>query len=639
MTTLHSGGKFGGKAYETSGGLHGVGVSVVNALSDELVVEVARDRQLRRPALPPRRAAGAAGAGGAAPNRRGTTLSFTPDPEIFGATPRFRPARRCTAWRAARPICSAASRSAGAATRPCCARTGVPGRGAVPFPARARPTSSRRCSTAASWWSTSRSPARRRSSEGGRVEWAIAWPVDEEAYAGWYCNTVPTPAAARTRPACAPPCCAACAPMPSCIGNRRAAAVTADDVDRRRLHPAVAVPAPAAVPGPDQGAAGLAPRRRGWSRGAVRDRFEHVAGQPSGDRRGCCSSIVAARAEERLAPPQGQGGDRRARRATRKLRLPGKLADCSRDARDGTEIFIVEGDCAGGSAKQARDRETQAILPLRGKILNVARATADKLRRQQGARRPRAWRWAAAPASSSATEELRYEQGHHHDRRRRRRRAHRRAADDLLLPRDAQADRARPSLPRPAAALPAAAGGTIAYARDDADRERLLATAFKGKKNVEISRFKGLGEMNPAQLKETTMDPARRQLLQVRSEDLEGKPTAQLVEELMGRRPGAAPRLHPGERQAGDGARRLAGPHRRDERHSTQRLVERFDQSVHLVQGVVVHHRDADHAASVGEAQTLDQPAGVEVAVADARPGRDRRWPRYPPTGAPRRRS
>ena len=222
--------------------------------------------------------------------------------------------------------------------------------------------------------------------------------------------------------------------------------------------------------------------------------------------------------------------------ATRKLRLPGKLADCARDAREGTELFIVEGDSAGGSAKQARNRETQAVLPLRGKILNVASATADKLAGNKeladlvtalGCGSGKHWR----------PDDLRY--------------------DKVVIMTDADVDGAHIAallmtfffreLPKlvesghlylaqpPLYRL--SHGGTIAYARDEADRERLLATTFKGKKNVELGRFKGLGEMNPSQLKETTMDPARRQLLQVRSEDVDGKPTAQLVDELMGRRP------------------------------------------------------------------------------------------------------
>ena len=318
------------------------------------------------------------------------------------------------------------------------------------------------------------------------------------------------------------------------IGFKRAAAVTAEDVHGRRLPAALAVHAPAAVPGPDQGAAGLARGRApGRGRGRATGSSSGWAATPPPPPP--CSSTWRARAEERIARKKAKEEVGR-KTATRKLRLPGKLADCAREARDGTEIFIVEGDSAGGSAKQARNRETQAILPLRGKILNVASATADKLAGNKeladlvtalGCGTGKHWR----------PDDLRY--------------------DKVVIMTDADVDGAHIAallmtfffreLPKlierghlylaqpPLYRL--SHGGTIAYARDEADRERLLATVFKGKKNVEIGRFKGLGEMNPPQLKETTMDPARRQLLQVSSEDVEGKPTAQLVEELMGRRP------------------------------------------------------------------------------------------------------
>jgi topoisomerase-4 subunit B len=246
---------------------------------------------------------------------------------------------------------------------------------------------------------------------------------------------------------------------------------------------------------------------------------------------------VLARAEERIARKRSKDVLRKS--ATRKLRLPGKLADCSVAGREGTEIFLVEGDSAGGSAKQARARETQAILPLRGKILNAASASVDKLRANKeladlvtalGCGHGKAYRG----------DDLRYEKviimtdadvdGAH-------------IAALLMtffyreMPRLIEAGHlflAQPPLYR------LAAGGEIAYARDEADRERLLRERFKGKK-VETSRFKGLGEMAARQLKETTMDPAKRALLRVEIapalENAGVQPAGELVEQLMGRRP------------------------------------------------------------------------------------------------------
>jgi topoisomerase IV subunit B len=532
MTTLHSGGKFGSKAYETSGGLHGVGVSVVNALSVELVVEVARNRQLHVQRYSRGMPQGPLEQVGAAPNRRGTLLSFVPDPEIFGPNPKFRPE---ALHRMAR---SKAYLFRGVEIRWRCdpalldAGLSVPAEESFHFPQGLADflkalLDGRELVVGEPFTGEAALD------QGARVEWAIAWPIDEDPYTGWYCNTVPTPLGGTHEAGLRSALLKGLRTHADRIGFKRAAAVTAEDATG--------------------GACMLLslflrqPQFQGQTKerlvsteatrlveNAVRDRFELWLGSHPATAAAVLEHL-ARRAEERIARRKAKEEIGR-KTATRKLRLPGKLADCSRDARDGTEIFIVEGDSAGGSAKQARNRETQAILPLRGKILNVASATADKLAGNKeladlvtalGCGTGKHWR----------PDDLRY--------------------DKVIVMTDADVDGAHIAallmtfffreLPKlierghlylaqpPLYRL--AAGGTIAYARDEADRERLLKTTFKGKKNVEIGRFKGLGEMNPSQLKETTMDPSRRQLLQVRSEDLEGKPTAQLVEELMGRKP------------------------------------------------------------------------------------------------------
>jgi topoisomerase-4 subunit B len=532
LTTLHSGGKFSGKAYATAGGLHGVGVSVVNALAEELEVEVARNRELFRQRFRRGAPLGPVEKVGAAPNRRGTVVSFTPDRTIFPAEVRFRPA---LLHRMAR---SKAYLFRGVEIRWRCdpalleGAPGVPAEELFHFPkglgdfleallaGRARVVDEPFAGEA-------------ELEGGGRVEWAVAWPADEEAYAGWYCNTVPTPLGGTHEAGLRAALLKGLRAHAERAGLRKAQILTAEDVVG-----GAAVLLSLFVREPQfQGQTKerlVSPEAGRLVEAALKDRFElWLAGHPG--EAGRLADALVARAEERLARRKAKEEVAR-KTATRKLRLPGKLADCAREGRDGTEVFIVEGDSAGGSAKQARDRETQAILPLRGKILNVASATADKLATNKELQ-DLVTALGCGTGARLRLEDLRYER--------------------VIVMTDADVDGAhiaallltfffremRPLVEHGHLYLAQpplyrlAAGGQVAYARDERDRERLLATVFKGRKSVEVGRFKGLGEMNPAQLKETTMDPARRQLLQVRLADLDGLAPGELVERLMGRRP------------------------------------------------------------------------------------------------------
>jgi len=535
MTTLHSGGKFGAKVYQTAGGLHGVGVSVVNALAEELTVEVARNRQVWRQSFVRGEPASDLELIGGTSNRRGTTVRFRPDRQIFGQGLRFRPA---LLHRMAR---SKAYLFRGVEIRWQCdpellvGGEGVPERDVFHFPAGLedflKATLAERACVADLPFVGEADLGDRQ----GRVEWAIAWPLDEEPYVGLYCNTIPTPLGGSHEQALRNALTRALRAYGELTGNRRVAQVTADDL----LGSACALLS-LFTPNPQfQGQTKeklVAPDAGRQIELSLKDHFDHwLSGHAEAGR--ALLGHVLARAEERLARRRAKEVARKT--ATRKLRLPGKLADCTTDGRDGTEVFLVEGDSAGGSAKQARERETQAILPLRGKILNTASASLDKLRANReladlvtalGCGHGKAYRG----------EDLRY--------------------DKVVIMTDADVDGAHIAallmtfffreMPQLIAdghlylAQPPlfrlSAGGEIAYARDEAARDALMAGRFKGRK-VETSRFKGLGEMSARQLRETTMDPKTRVLERVEivpEADGSGlRSTEDLVEQLMGRRP------------------------------------------------------------------------------------------------------
>ena len=540
LTTLHSGGKFSGEAYETSGGLHGVGVSVVNALSDRLDVEVARDQKVWTQSYSRGAPGGPLKQSGTARNRRGTTVSFHPDAQIFGPRAQFRPA---TLYRMAR---SKAYLFRGVEIRWSCDAKllkgdddGTPESATLHFPGGlsdflTTSLGSRRMLTPTAFSGTSKL-----NGGSGKAEWAVAWPVDEDAFFNSYCNTVPTPLGGTHELGFRGALTKGLRAYGELVGNKQAGKISGEDVLGGACVMLSVFIGDPQFQGQTKEKLATAEAQR-LVENAVRDHFDHwLSGAP--DIAKTLLENVIERAELRLKKREQKQTKRQT--ATRRLRLPGKLSDCANTTRDGTELFIVEGDSAGGSAKQARDRKTQAVLPLRGKILNVASATVDKMKANQELS-DLIEALGCGIGDTYMEDDLRYEK--------------------IIIMTDADVDGAHiasllmtfffkemPGLVEGGhlyLALPPlyrlSQGGAIAYARDDAHKDELMATTFSGRGKVEISRFKGLGEMPPAQLKETAMDPKKRTLARVTvpaghndEEIIEAKATSRLVEDLMGRNP------------------------------------------------------------------------------------------------------
>jgi len=514
LSTLHSGGKFSGKNYETAGGLHGVGISVVNALSDAMWVEVARDKQLYKQSYSKGKVLSPLENLGAVNNRRGTKVYFHPDPEIFGEKAQFNPVRLY------RLIRSKAYLFGGVKIKWSCdpallddiedADKKLQADEVFHFPDGLKDFLSSaldgvNCVTQSPFAGKTDLPDGE-----GRVEFALSWPLRHDGFNHSYCNTIPTPQGGTHEQGLRSAILKGLKAYGDMIGNKKASMITADDVFHESAVVLSVFIRDPQFQGQTKDKLATAAVSR-WVDTAVKDYFDHWLTADPGASKLLLEHVID-KAEERVRRRQEKQTQRKS--ATRKLRLPGKLSDCSRNNADDTELFLVEGDSAGGSAKQARNRETQAVLPLRGKILNVFSASKDKIRANQEIQ-DLIQAIGCGMGKEFDLAKLRYER--------------------VIIMTDADVDGAhiasllitffyaqmRPLIEEGHLYLAQpplyrlVSGNLSAYAQDEEHREELMNTTFKSKKKVDVSRFKGLGEMPAAQLKETTMNPKSRVLLRV----------------------------------------------------------------------------------------------------------------------------
>ncbi|WP_442773236.1 DNA topoisomerase IV subunit B [Paenirhodobacter enshiensis] len=530
LCTLHAGGKFSNKAYSTSGGLNGVGSSVVNALSDSMIVQVARNRELYEQRFSRGVPLGPVEKLGAAPNRRGTTVTFHADPEIFGALT-LKPARVFRMTRSKAFLFSGVE----IRWKTAIADGDTPMEAVFHFPNGLADFLNETLSGTETY--SERPFAGKVSFEEkfgvpGSVGWAINWTPVRGGFISSYCNTVPTPEGGTHEAGFWAAILKGVRAYGEMVGNKKAALVTREDLLTGGCALlSVFIREPSFV-GQTKDRLSTEEAAK-WVEVAVRDHFDNwlVADPKSA---GAILDFLVLRAEERLKRRQEKETQRKS--ATKKLRLPGKLVDCSAKDRSGTELFLVEGDSAGGSAKMARDREHQALLPLRGKILNVLGAASSKLGQNQEIN-DLAQALGTGMGSKFRLDDLRY--------------------DKIIIMTDADVDGAhiasllmtffftqmRPLVDKGHVYLACpplyrlTQGARRIYVSDDAEKDEWLKKGLGGKGKIDVQRFKGLGEMDAKDLKDTTMNPTSRKLIRVTTvEDFPGE-TGDIVERLMGKKP------------------------------------------------------------------------------------------------------
>ncbi|WP_417523492.1 DNA topoisomerase IV subunit B [Marinovum sp.] len=530
LCTLHAGGKFSGKAYETSGGLHGVGASVVNALSDSMVVQVARNKELYEQRFSRGIPQGGVARIGAAPNRRGTTVTFHADEQIFGKH-RFKPARLLKMVRSKAYLFSGVEIRWKSAIDD----GETPTEATFHFPGGLSDYLTETLGNASTYAEKPFAGTvdfREKFNAPGKVEWAINWTPSRDGFIQSYCNTVPTPEGGTHEAGFWAAILKGIRAYGELSNNKKAAQITRDDLITGGCALVSCFIREPEFVGQTKDRLATTEAAK-LVEGAVRDHFDHWLTSDTKSA-GAILDFLVLRAEERLRRRQEKETARKT--ATKKLRLPGKLVDCSATSREGTELFIVEGDSAGGSAKMARDRKTQALLPLRGKILNVLGAASSKLG-SNAEISDLSQALGVGLGTKFNIDDLRYEK--------------------IIIMTDADVDGAhiaallmtffftqmRPMIDAGHLYLACpplfrlTQGAKRVYCLDEAERDIWLEKGLGGKGNISVSRFKGLGEMDAKDLKETTMNPETRKLIRVSIDEDEPGETGDLVERLMGKKP------------------------------------------------------------------------------------------------------